>query len=154
MTQLDEPNVRLIESSPILTGERVAFTGTLASMTHRQAMDLVEKHGGTAASHVSHQTTLMVVGEEGWQLEADGRVSMKLEQARQMTERGEPLRIVSESEWLTLLGVEPAERKTHQLYTPAMLSQLLGISVHQIRRWERDGLIRAVKKVFRLPYFN
>lgn len=143
-----------IQSSPILQGERVAFTGTLASMTHRQAMSLVEQHGGSAGQHVSHQTTLLVVGEEGWPLEADGRVSVKLEQARQLHESGEPLRILSESEWLTLLGVEPRERKQQQLYTPAMLSQLLNISVHEIRRWERDGLIRAVKKVYRLPYFD
>lgn len=143
-----------IQSSPLLVGERVAFTGTLASMTHRQAMDLVEQYGGSAGQHVSHQTTLLVVGEEGWPLEVDGRVSAKLEQARQLHDQGEPLRILSESEWLTLLEVEPRERKQQQLYTPAMLSQLLSISVHEIRRWERDGLIRAVKKVYRLPYFD
>jgi len=149
-----DPDAKPIQSSPLLLGERVAFTGTLASMTHRQAMDLVEEHGGSAGQHVSHQTTLLVVGEEGWPLEADGRVSVKLEQARQLHDKGEPVRILSESEWLTLLGVEPRERKQQQLYTPAMLSQLLNISVHEIRRWERDGLIRAVKKVYRLPYFD
>ena len=149
-----DSDAKPIQSSPVLLGERVAFTGTLASMTHRQAMDLVEQHGGSAGQHVSHQTTLMVVGEEGWPLEADGRVSVKLEQARQLHDKGEPVRILSESEWLTLLGVEPRERKQQQLYTPAMLSQLLNISVHEIRRWERDGLIRAVKKVYRLPYFD
>lgn len=123
-------------------------------MTHRQAMDLVEQHGGQSSQHVSHQTTLLVVGEEGWPLESDGRISVKLDQARQLHEKGEPVRIVSESEWLTLLNVEPKERRQQQLYTPAMLSQLLKISVHQIRRWERAGLIKPVKKVYRLPYFD
>ena len=143
-----------LQSSPVLQGERIAFTGTLASMTHRQAMDLVEQHGGQSSQHVSHQTTLLVVGEEGWPLEADGRISVKLEQARQLHDKGEPVRIVSESEWLKLLNVEPQERRQQQLYTPAMLSQLLSISVHEIRRWERAGLIKPVKKVFRLPYFD
>ena len=151
---MSPPDAKPIQSSPVLHGERVAFTGTLASMTHRQAMDLAEQHGGSSGQHVSHQTTLLVVGEEGWPLEADGRVSVKLEQAQQLHDNGEPLRSLSESEWLNLLGVEPGERKQQQLYTPAMLSQLLAISVHEIRRWERDGLIRAVKKVFRLPYFD
>lgn len=123
-------------------------------MTHRQAMDIVELHGGQATQHVAQQTTILVVGEEGWPLEPDGQPSVKLEHARQLHEKGEPLRIVSESEWLKLLGVEPPERKTHQLYTPAMLSQLLNVSVHDIRRWERVGLIKAVKKVYRLPYFE
>ena len=151
-TTIDSPPG--LQSSPILAGERIAFTGTLASMTHRQAMELVEKHGGQATQHISHQTTLLIVGEEGWPLEADGRVSVKLDQARQLHDKGEPIRILSESEWLTLLNVAPAERKQQQLYTPAMLSQLLNISVHEIRRWERAGLIKPAKKVFRLPYFD
>lgn len=148
-----DPNAPL-QSSPVLQGERIAFTGTLASMTHRQAMELVEQYGGAATQNVSHQTTLLVVGEEGWPLETDGRVSVKLEQARQLHEKGELLRIMSESEWLAVLNMEPKERRQQQLYTPAMLSQLLNISVHEIRRWERAGLIRPAKKVLRLPYFD
>ena len=132
----------------------MAFTGTLASMTHRQAMDLVEQHGGAAMHYVGHLTSLLIVGEEGWPLEPDGLPSTKLEHARQLHDKGESIQIVSESEWLKLLGVEPPERKTHQLYTPAMLCQLLGVSVHEIRRWERAGLIKPVKKVYRLPYFD
>ena len=123
-------------------------------MTHRQAMLLVEQHGGQSMQHVGQQTTILVIGEEGWPLEPDGQPSVKLEHARQLHDKGEPIRIVSESEWLKLLGIEPAERKTHQLYTPAMLCQLLNVSVHDIRRWERVGLIKAVKKVYRLPYFE
>ena len=146
--------VSTLKSSPVLCGERVAFTGTLASMTHHQAMDLVDQHGGTSMQYVGQQTSILVVGEEGWPLEPDGRPSIKLEHARQLHEKGEPIRIVSESEWLKLLGIEPPERKTQKLYTPAMLFQLLGVSVHTIRRWERAGLIKAVKKVYRLPYFD
>ncbi len=143
-----------LKSSPILCGERVAFTGTLASMTHHQAMDLVGQHGGTAMQHVGQQTSILVVGEEGWPLEPDGLPSIKLETARQLHDKGDPIRIVSESEWLKLLGIEPPERKSQKLYTPAMLCQLLNVSVHTIRRWERAGLIKAVKKVYRLPYFD
>lgn len=123
-------------------------------MTHRQAMELVEQHGGTSSQHVSHQTTLLVLGEEGWPLEADGKISVKLDQANQLHDKGEPVRIISESEWLTMLNIEPPDRQQQQLYTPAMLSQLLNISVHDIRRWERAGLIKPAKKVFRLPYFD
>jgi tetratricopeptide (TPR) repeat protein len=35
-----------------------------------------------------------------------------------------------------------------------MLSQLLGVPVGVIRGWERAGLIRPVRRVFRLPYFD
>ena len=60
----------------------MAFTGTLASMTHAQAADLVARHGGSAGEHVTRQTSLLVVGEEGWPLEEDGQPSVKLLQAR------------------------------------------------------------------------
>jgi tetratricopeptide (TPR) repeat protein len=123
-------------------------------MTHRQAMELVEQHGGTATQHVGQLTTILVVGEEGWPIEPDGLPSIKLEHARQLHDKGESIQIVSESEWLKLLGIEPPERKSHQLYTPAMLCQLLNVPVHEIRRWERAGLIQPVKKVYRLPYFE
>lgn len=148
----DTPAEPVVASSPLLAGERVAFTGILASMTHRQAADLVENHGGQSLQHVTLQTTLLVVGEEGWPLEEDGQPSVKLVQAQAAQQKGVPLRILSESEWLTALGLEAV--RPHQLYTPATLSQLLGLSVHDIRRWERMGLIHPVRRVMRLPYFD
>lgn len=140
-------------SSAVLAGERVAFTGTLASMTHKQAAEIVEQHGGEAMQHVSQQTTLLVIGEEGWPLEADGQPSVKLLQAQSWQQRGSPIRLLSESEWLTAVGLQPTSRPD-SLQTPAMLSQLLGLSVHDVRRWERMGLIQAAKRVCRLPYFD
>lgn len=146
------PTARLSEA--VLRGEKVAFTGTLASMTHKQAAELVASHGGEAMAGVTQQTTLLVIGEEGWPLELDGQISVKLEQAHQFRERGLPVRLLSESEWLQALGLETPSQRQKQLYTPAMLSQILKVSVHEIRRWERLGLIRSVKRVFRLPYFD
>ena len=41
-----------------------------------------------------------------------------------------------------------------RLYTPAMLAELLGLPVAAIRRWHRQGVLRAVQCVQRLPYFD
>jgi tetratricopeptide (TPR) repeat protein len=122
-------------------------------MTHKQAGELVEQHGGEATPHVSQQTTLLVIGEEGWPLEEDGQPSVKLLQAQQWQQRGSLIRLLSESEWLTAVGLQATSRPD-SLQTPAMLSQLLGVSVHDVRRWERRGLIQAVRRVCRLPYFD
>lgn len=143
-----------LESSPCLQGERVTFTGVLASMTHRQACDLVTENGGAAVSHVSGQLTMLVVGEEGWPLDEEGKTSAKLEQAVELINTGVPIRILKESEWLRLLGLEYRERDVHRLFTPAMLQQKLSIPVGVVRRWERLGLIEPVQRVFRLPYFD
>jgi tetratricopeptide (TPR) repeat protein len=157
--------------SPPLAGERVAFTGTLASMTHRQAHEVVERNGGTATEHVSRHTTMLVVGEEGWPLDPDGETSRKLQQVTAWNqerdeghrtsaggttrlESAEPIRILTESQWLHLVGLDERRDEMHRLYTPAMLSRTLDVSVGTIRRWERLGLIRAVRKIHRLPYFD
>ncbi len=156
---MDEPNsndrpLTPADSSPPLAGERVAFTGTLASMSHARACELVGKLGGVATQHVSKQTTMLVVGEEGWPLEDDGRVSVKLQRVNRWRQEGLDIRVLSESEWLRLIGLEGREREVRRLYTPAMLSQMLDVPVYLIRRWERRGLIRPVRRTYRLPYFD
>ena len=137
-----------------LAGQRVAFTGTLASMTHREAQHWVEACGGVATENISRHTTLLVVGEEGWPLEPDGHPSVKLQQAQRLIGDGVDLRIASEPEWLGFVGLDDRLAARAQVYTPAMVSQLLAVSVHDVRRWERQGLIRAVRRVHRLPYFD
>lgn len=144
----------LEEGSPCLQGECVAFTGTLASMPHRMAHELVGQHGGTAQGHISKNVTMLVVGEEGWPLEEDGRTSVKLEQVAELQRQSLPIRILNESEWLHLLGLEDRRCEVHRLYTPAMLARLLDVSANLIRSWERAGLIRPVRKIYRLPYFD
>lgn len=122
-------------------------------MTHSQAGELVTRNGGEATSHVSRQTTLLVIGEEGWPLEEDGQPSVKLVQARELMESGQPLRLLRESEFLRLLGLEESEAQ-QELLTPAMLQQTLGIQVGVVRRWARLGIIKPVRRIFRLPYFD
>lgn len=143
-----------LTGSPCLQGERVSFTGTLASMPHWQAHQLAEQHGGAATAHLSRQTTMLVVGEEGWPLDPDGRPSQKLRQAVEWQQQGAAIRILNESEWLHLLGLDERRREVHRQYTPAMLSGLLGVPVGVIRGWERTGLITPVRTVYRLPYFD
>ncbi|MEX2286135.1 MAG: tetratricopeptide repeat protein [Planctomycetaceae bacterium] len=140
--------------SPVLQGERVAFTGTLASMTHREAHKITAQHGGAATSDVSRQTTMLVVGEEGWPLEADGKPSQKWQHAAQLRNEGVAIRILNESDWLHLVNLDGQRQEAERLYTPAMLSELLDVSASTIRSWERVGLIRPVRKVYRLPYFD
>lgn len=137
-----------------LEGQRVTFTGTLASMTHAQAADLVAEHGGEATSHLSRQTTILIVGEEGWPLEADGRPSQKYRQAQEWHALGAEIRVLRESDWLKLLGLHDQNWNVHRLHTPAMLERMLNLPNSLIRRWERMGLITAAKRVCRLPYFD
>lgn len=145
-------------SSLVLEGERVSLTGTLASMTHQQAFEVIREHGGEPSQHVTRQSTMLVIGEEGWPLEPDGQPSVKLRQAIELRAQGQTLRIVKESVWLSMLNLTLLEgdkdADIRRFYTPSTLSHLLGVSVMQIRQWERLGVIVASHKIFRLPYFN
>ena len=154
MTNSTSPSVTELTSTAALAGERVTFTGVLASMTHAQAAELVRAQGGDAVEHVSRQLTLLVIGEEGWPLEDDGRPSRKLCEVLEWQGKGFPVRIAQESDFLRMVGLAEHSSEIRRLHTPSMLSQILNVPVHVIRGWERAGLIRAVRRVHRLPYFD
>jgi len=137
-----------------MQGERVSFTGTLASMTHEAAHALVEEHGGVATPHVTRNMTMLVVGEEGWPLEVDGKPSQKLQRVNQWREEGLDLHVVTEADWLHLVGLQKQRDEARRLHTAAALSKLMNVSVGTIRRWARMGLIRPVRRIHRLLYFD
>lgn len=138
----------------VLSGQVVSFTGTLASMTHRAALELTERAGGRGVHSVTQGTTLLVIGEEGWALEDDGRASLKLRQALLLVSEGAGIRIVAESDWLQMLGLDERRDEIRRAHTPAMLSRMLNVPVRLIRRWARLGLLRPVRTVGRLPWFD
>ena len=72
---------------------------------------------------------MLVVGEEGWPLEADGHPSIKLQQVTQWQQEGALVRVISESDWLRLVGLDGRRREVHSLYTPAMLCQSLNVPI-------------------------
>ncbi|MEZ6059165.1 MAG: MerR family transcriptional regulator [Planctomycetaceae bacterium] len=148
------PSDNPLSSSLPMSGECVTFTGTLASMVHRDAAALVQQFGGRAVHTMSGAVTMVVVGEEGWPLEEDGTASQKLIQATQLLAEGVDIRIVAESDWLHLIGLNDRRDEIQRSYTPGMLSRLLNVPVRLIRRWVRIGLIRPVRRVCRLPYFD
>lgn len=123
-------------------------------MTHDAAGALVEKHGGTATPHVSRGMTMLVVGEEGWPLEPDGKPSQKLERVNQWRAEGLEIRVVPEGDWLHLIGLQERRDETQRLHTAAALSKLMNVPVGTIRKWAHMGLIQPVKRIHRLLYFD
>lgn len=142
------------ENSEILQGKRVAFVGKLASMSRRDAAKLVRQHGAAVLERPDASAHLAVVGEEELPLpEADGLDEWFDEPTRQAVERG-TLAVITETELWQQLGLVDRQQDIQRLYTPAMLAELLGLSVAVIRRWHRRGLIVPVREVRRLAYFD
>ena len=48
----------------LISGKSFVFTGNLSNISRRDAIDLIEKYGGTANSSVSRKTDYIVAGEK------------------------------------------------------------------------------------------
>lgn len=91
---------------------RVAFTGKLASMTRKEAFQIVSASGGEPCASVSRRTSMLVIGMEGWPLLPDGQISRKLHLAEKLTR----IRIISESAFLELVGLKERQEDLRKTY--------------------------------------
>ena len=137
----------------MLRGERVAFVGRLAGMPRREAQRLVREQGAVALERPDETATLVVVGEQELLTNLTGSEGPLDARTRAAADAGR-LAILSETQLWERLGLVEAEHDVHRLYTPAMLADLLGVSVAVIRRWHRKKLIVPAREVRRLPYFD
>ncbi len=69
-----------------------------------------------------------------------------------------PLRDNVESEGAaeaaTRAGAQDDHSTAEQLYSPAMLAELLKVSVRVVRRWHRAGLLHPSKTLMQIPHFS
>lgn len=87
-----------------LFGHRVVFTGALG-MTRSEAKVRAAELGAQPASSVTRATTLLVVGDGFVAADlASGRVTTKARKALQLRERGQRVEVLSEGEFLQMLG--------------------------------------------------
>jgi tetratricopeptide (TPR) repeat protein len=138
----------------LLAGHRIAFTGGLASMTRSEGIKLVRLHGGQFTIAVNRRTTMLVVGQDGWPLQADGRLTNKLRKARILQQAGSKIRVTSEDDWLTQLDGHSSRQAIHRLYTMTQLSALLKVRGNQLRRWMAAGLIEAAESTDGVSRFD
>jgi len=87
--RMETPRAETAQQQP-LAGKTLVVTGTLARYTRDQIQELIQRHGGRAASSVSAKTDLVVAGE---------KAGSKLEQARQL---GVP--VISEEQFERLIA--------------------------------------------------
>ncbi len=131
-----------------LKGKQVAITGRLASMTRKEAARLIAAHGGQFVPSANRQTSFLVVGQEGWPLEKDGYLTLKLQKAQKLPN----ISILTEEEFLSRLGA-PSEG-VHRRYTLAQLTNLLHVPGHRLRSWMEAGLIQPAENANGVCYFE
>jgi tetratricopeptide (TPR) repeat protein len=137
----------------LLVGKVVAFAGKLACMTRAEAAKLVRSRGGAVAPTVNSRTSIVVVGQEGWPLQRNGRLTVKLRKVQRMQERGNEVAIYREEEFLRKLGLDPAEN-VRRLYTASQLANLLGVARDRLKSWLRNDLVQPSQSVDGVDYFD
>ena len=135
-----------------LQGTRVAFVGKLGGLTRREAQRLVRRHGGVPVDPKPVDAVdLIVIGADELPL---GEQMELLDEAARLAAAEGKLQVITETQLWQRLGLVEHQHNVHRLHTPAMLADLLGVSVSIVRRWHRRGLIVPVREVHRLPYFD
>lgn len=142
------------DSSELLRGKRLAFVGRLASMGRREAGQLVRRFGATVLDEPDASANLVVLGEEGLPAPEEESVESWLDDSSRAALEAGTLELITETQLWQRLGLVDQQPDIHRLYTPAMLAELLGVSLAVIRRWHRRGLIAPACEVRRLPYFD
>jgi len=92
-----------------IAGKSFVFTGTMASMDRKTAQAKVRERGGKTPSGVSKTTDYVVVGDKASALTGDGPKSSKHKKAEALAAQGAPVKLLTESAFLELLGEAPSE---------------------------------------------
>jgi NAD-dependent DNA ligase len=85
-------------------GTKFVFVGKLVHMTREQARAKVESLGGQCPSGVSETVDYLVVGDENSPFYGRGEKKPKHIKAEALIEAGAPIAIISENEFLSLVG--------------------------------------------------
>jgi DNA ligase (NAD+) len=87
-----------------LSGKSVVFTGTMAVLDRKTAQKKVQAVGGKTPSSVTAELDYLVIGDEDSALLSDTEKSTKHKAAEKLIAKGSALQIISEREFLALLG--------------------------------------------------
>ena len=90
-------------------GRSVAFTGTLLSMTRKEAAQRVVDAGGRYGSSVSPQTDYLISAEQDFSRFVDGKMSRKTRTVRELVAAGHTIEIISEHDFLAMVGAPAVE---------------------------------------------
>jgi tetratricopeptide (TPR) repeat protein len=123
----------------------------MGGVSKREAQKIVRDLGGLPIAKCDATLDIIVIGADELPLGDDE--GLLDDEIRHAAGEGR-LEIISESQLWQKLGLVEGEQFVRRLYTPAMLAELLDVSVATIRCWHRRGLIVPAREVHRLPYFD
>ena len=131
------------EAAQPLHGKRICFIGKMGGVSKREAQKIVRDLGGLPIAKCDATLDIIVIGADELPLGDDE--GLLDDEIRHAAGEGR-LEIISESQLWQKLGLVEGEQFVRRLYTPAMLAELLDVSVATIRCWHRRGLIVPARR--------
>jgi DNA polymerase-3 subunit epsilon len=80
-------------------GKTVVFTGTLSSMTRKQAKQIIADIGGIPEEDVTQRTNFLVVGQQDFRVVGESGLSGKQKKVFQLLQKGQEIEIMSEQDF-------------------------------------------------------
>ena len=106
--EVDSPAPVTASSAGPLAGASIVFTGTLVSMGRKDAQKAARDAGASTPSSVTQTTTHVVLGDDDYAKYESGWRSTKLKKAESLRAAGADLRVISEREFLVMIGASNA----------------------------------------------
>ena len=138
----------------VFSARRIAFTGRMASLMRPEAVEMIQSLGAQYTASVTRGTQLLVVGQDGWPLRPDGRVSRKLLRARRLQQAGNPIEVLQEDEFLDRLGLHDLSDGIRRRYTLDELTRLAKVPGGRIRAWVKAGLLQPQETIGAVGIFG
>ena len=111
-----------IDTDGALFSCRVAFTGTLDSMTRNAAFQVTVNSGGTPSTNISKSTDYLVVGVTDYAKVGSDGMSSKLRKAVELRDSGAAIEIIDESDFLRMADPVAFSRDSAEQVTAAFSS--------------------------------
>lgn len=140
-------------TSPLIAQSRTAIIGRLAAMSNAAAAELLRRNGISVVEPNDPSVQVLVLGE--WDFSWTDSPDLRRHLAdvpASVLQKGP--KILTETELWQALGMLEAGGDVRRWFTPAMLADLIGVPTSFVRRWHRQGLLKAARVVHRLPYFD
>lgn len=94
----------------LFQGEKFVFTGKLAYMQRKEAMQYVVDYGGTIGDHLTKDTDYLVMGKQDYS-RLVGNKSKKQQQAEKFISQGEDINIITEDVFYDMINFEPPKEE-------------------------------------------
>ena len=146
----------IAHDTPTVAGHRYVLIGKFAGLSKRAAQQMIRQQGGKVSEKIDALVNVIVLGEAELPKSKNLPADVIENESVVRAVRDEEIEVVDETELWQRLGLVAGEHDAdiRNLYTPAMLAELLQVPTATVRRWHRRGLIQPRTEIRRLAYFD